>query len=177
MLLSATRNVHYLFLSLGYARDMKAQGNSVKEILLNLPDDRREAFNKLHDVIVKNLPKGFEPAISYGMLGYVVPHKLYPAGYHCKPEEPLPFASIASQKGSINFYHMGIYANPTLLNWFVSEYPKHCKQKLDMGKSCIRFKKMDDIPYKLIGELMKKMSVKEWIETYEKNFLATSRKK
>jgi hypothetical protein len=151
---------------------MKATGKTVTEILLNQPADWLESFNKLHEVIIKNLPKGFEPAISYGGLGYVVPHKLYPAGYHCKPEEPLPFAGIASQKGSINLYHMGIYANPKLLNWFVSEYPKHSKHKLDMGKSCIRFKKMDDIPYKLIGQLMKKITVKQWIGMYEKNFLS-----
>ncbi|OFY66010.1 MAG: hypothetical protein A3H98_04410 [Bacteroidetes bacterium RIFCSPLOWO2_02_FULL_36_8] len=148
---------------------MKATGKTVKEILTNLPADRAEPFNKLHDVIVKNLPKGFTASISYGGLGYVVPHTLYPAGYHCKPSEPLPFAGIASQKNSINFYHMGIYSNPKLYNWFVSEYPKHCKQKLDIGKSCVRFKKLDDIPYKLIGELIKKMSVKEWINIYESN--------
>lgn len=146
---------------------MKATGNTVKEILTSLPQERAEPFNKLHEVIIKNLPKGFEAAMSYGGLGYVVPHTLYPEGYHCKPSEPLPFAGIASQKNSINFYHMGIYADPKLLNWFVSEYPKHSKQKLDMGKSCIRFKKLDDIPYKLIGELMKKISVKEWITIYE----------
>ncbi len=148
---------------------MKANGKSVEEILTDLPLERVEPFTKLHDVIVKNLPKGFEVAISYGGLGYVVPHTLYPMGYHCKPIEPLPFAGIASQKNSINVYHMGIYADPKLLEWFVAEYPKHTKQKLDMGKSCIRFKKLDDIPYKLIGELMKKMSVEEWIIMYEKN--------
>lgn len=148
---------------------MKANGTTVNDILVNLPGDRVEPFNKLHEVIVKNLPKGFEPAISYGGLGYVVPHKLYPAGYHCKPSEPLPFAGIASQKHSINFYHMGIYADPKLMEWFVAEYPKHSKQKLDMGKSCVRFKKMDQIPYKLIGELMKKISSEEWISLYEKN--------
>ena len=146
---------------------MNAIGKTVDEILTNLPSDRVEPFNKLHDVIIKNLPKGFEAAISYGGLGYVVPHTLYPAGYHCKPIEPLPFAGIASQKNSINFYHMGIYSDPNLLNWFVSEYPKHSKQKLDMGKSCVRFKKLDEIPYTLIGELMKKMSVKDWIDFYE----------
>ena len=146
---------------------MNAIGKTVDEILTNLPSDRVEPFNKLHDVIIKNLPKGFEAAISYGGLGYVVPHTLYPAGYHCKPIEPLPFAGIASQKNSINFYHMGIYSDPKLLNWFVSEYPKHSKQKLDMGKSCVRFKKLDEIPYTLIGELMKKMSVKDWIDFYE----------
>lgn len=148
---------------------MKANGKTVKEILKNLPIDRAEPFKKLHDIILKNLPKGFEAAISYGGLGYVVPHTIYPAGYHCKPSEPLPFAGLASQKNSINFYHMGIYSDPKLLDWFVTEYPKHTKQKLDMGKSCIRFKKLDDIPYKLIGELMKKMTTKEWINIYETN--------
>ena len=146
---------------------MNVIGKTVDEILTNLPSDRVEPFNKLHDVIIKNLPKGFEAAISYGGLGYVVPHTLYPAGYHCNPIEPLPFAGIASQKNSINFYHMGIYSDPKLLNWFVSEYPKHSKQKLDMGKSCVRFKKLGEIPYTLIGELMKKMSVKDWIDFYE----------
>src|SRR5690606_21280003 len=146
---------------------MKANGTTVEEILANVPQERLEAFNKLHEVIVRNLPKGFEPAISYGGLGYVVPHTLYPAGYHCKPSEPLPFAGIASQKDSINFYHMGIYSDPELMEWFVKEYPKHSKQKLDMGKSCVRFKKLDEIPYKLIGELMKKIPVKEWITKYE----------
>jgi hypothetical protein len=146
---------------------MKATGNTVKEILANVPQDRLAAFNKLHDVIVKNLPKGFEAAISYGGLGYVIPHTLYPAGYHCKPSEPLPFAGLASQKNSINFYHMGIYSDPKLLEWFVTEYPKHSKQKLDMGKSCIRFKKLDEIPYQLIGELMKKMTAEQWISAYE----------
>ena len=146
---------------------MEAKRKKVEEILTTLPADRVEPFNKLHDVILKNLPKGFEAAISYGGLGYVVPHKLYPAGYHCKPSEPLPFAGIASQKQSINFYHMGLYSEPELLNWFVTEYPKHSKRKLDMGKSCVRFKKFDDIPYQLIGKLMKKISVKEWISNYE----------
>lgn len=146
---------------------MKTEGKTVEEILMNVPADRAETFNKLHEVIVKNLPKGFEPAISYGGLGYVVPHSLYPAGYHCKKEEPLPFAAIASQKNSINFYHMGVYAQPDLYNWFVSEFPKHSQQKLDMGKSCVRFKKMDDIPYALIGELMQKMGAQEWIDLYE----------
>jgi len=146
---------------------MKANGQTVDAILANLPTDRLAPFNKLHQTILNNLPKGFEAAISYGGLGYVVPHSLYPAGYHCKPAEPLPFAGIASQKNTINFYHMGIYAKPDLLSWFVSEYPNYCKQKLDMGKSCIRFKKMDDIPYELIGKLMQKISVKEWIDTYE----------
>lgn len=148
---------------------MKAVGTTVNDILMNVPSDRLEPFNQLHEVIIQNLPKGFEAAISYGGLGYVVPHSIYPAGYHCKPSEPLPFAGIASQKNSINFYHMGIYANPELLEWFVTEYPKHTKQKLDMGKSCIRFKKPDAIPFKLIGELMRKMTVQDWLSIYESN--------
>jgi hypothetical protein len=146
---------------------MQATGNTIQEILENIPADRAEAFRKLHHTIVENLPEGFEAAISYGGLGYVVPHSLYAPGYHCKPTEPLPFAGIASQKNSINLYHMGIYSKPALLEWFVAEYPKHCAQKLDMGKSCIRFKKVNDIPFELIGELMTKMSVQEWIEIYE----------
>ena len=146
---------------------MQTQVKSIHEILNNLPPERADAFNALHKTILKNLPEGFEAAMSYGMLGYVVPHRIYPAGYHCKPAEPLPFASIASQKNSINFYHMGIYANPELLDWFVAEFPKHSKQKLDMGKSCIRFKKLEEIPYELIGELMTKMSVQQWIDLYE----------
>jgi len=150
---------------------MKAVGKTVKEILTSLPEDRAKPFNKLHEVILKNLPNGFEAAISYGGLGYVIPHSLYPTGYHCKPSEPLPFAGLASQKNSINFYHMGVYSDPDLLKWFVTEYPKHSKQKLDMGKSCIRFKKFDEIPYKLIGELMKKISAKEWIRIYEERFV------
>jgi uncharacterized protein YdhG (YjbR/CyaY superfamily) len=141
----------------------------VQEILDNIPEDRKEAVTKLHQTIVSNLPEGFEPGISYGMLGYVIPHHLYPAGYHCKPSEPLPFASIASQKNSINFYHMGIYADPSLMDWFLAEYPKHSNQKLDMGKSCIRFKKSEHIPFELIGQLMQKMTAAQWIALYEYN--------
>lgn len=146
---------------------MQTNGTTVEDILTNLPEDRILAFNKLHQTIVENLPKGFEPGISYGGLGYVIPHSLYPAGYHCKPIEPLPFAGITSQKNFISFYHMGIYSDPKLLEWFVNEYPKHSKQKLDMGKSCIRFKKPSEIPYELIGELMTKMTSQEWINLYE----------
>ena len=148
---------------------MKTPETTIDEILANLPDDRKEAFTKLHQTIVENLPKGFEPGISYGMIGYVIPHHLYPAGYHCKPSEPLPFASLASQKNSISFYHMGIYMDAALMEWFVSEYPKHSAQKLDMGKSCMRFKKPDQIPFELIGQLMQKMTAAQWIALYERN--------
>jgi len=147
--------------------DMKTPGSIVQEILANIPEDRKDAFTKLHQTIVENLPIGFEPGISYGMLAYVIPHTLYPAGYHCKPSEPLPFASLASQKNTINFYHMGMYANQSLMDWFVAEYPKYCTQKLDIGKSCIRFKKWDQIPFELMGQLMQKMSADQWIALYE----------
>jgi hypothetical protein len=141
---------------------------SIEAILESVPEDKAAAFHRLHQTILAHLPDGFEAALSYGMLGYVVPHRIYPAGYHCRPGEPLPFVSIAAQKHSINLYHMGIYAEPDLLKWFQTQYPLHSVQKLDMGKSCIRFKK--DIPFDLIGELIQKMTVKEWIDLYERKF-------
>jgi uncharacterized protein YdhG (YjbR/CyaY superfamily) len=143
---------------------------TVTEYVQALPEERRVVIEKLQKLFKKNLPKGFEEQMSYGMVGYVVPHKIYPDGYHCDPKLPLPFLSIASQKNFIALYHMGVYAVPELHDWFVSEYPKHCKSKLDMGKSCIRFKKMEDIPYDLIAELAKKMTVQDWISCYEKNY-------
>ena len=144
--------------------------SSVADYIKGLAEDRQVVIKKLQAIIKKNLPKGFEEEMSYGMIGYVVPHKLYPAGYHCDPKLPLPFLSIASQKNFIALYHMGMYARPELLDWFTSEYPKHCKSKLDMGKSCVRFKKMEEIPYALLEELMKKMTVADWISIYEKNY-------
>ncbi len=142
----------------------------VSEYIQALPEERKVVIEKLQMLFKKNLPKGFEEQLSYGMIGYVVPHKLYPDGYHCDPKLPLPFLAMASQKNFIAIYHMGMYAKPDLLEWFVSEYPKHCKSKLDMGKSCVRFKKMEDIPYNLISELAKKMTVQDWISCYEKNY-------
>lgn len=146
---------------------MQSKAKSPKEYIASLPDDRKAAMTELRNVILKNLPKGFEEQMSYGMLGYVVPHSLYPNGYHCDPKLPLPFMNIASQKNFIAVYHMGVYGDKKLLDWFTAEYKKHCSTKLDMGKSCIRFKKVDQIPFKLIGELAKKMTVKDWIEKYE----------
>ena len=140
------------------------------EYIDSLPEERKAAMSELRKVIIKNIPKGFHEEMSYGMIGYVVPHSIYPAGYHCTPKLPLPFLSIASQKNFIAVYNMGMYADEKLLNWFVSEFPKHTTTKLDMGKSCIRFKKPEQIPYKLIGELASKMTVKDWIEVYEKNY-------
>ena len=124
-------------------------------------------FYLITSIILKNLPKGFKEGMGYGMMGYVVPHSTYPKGYHCNPVLPLPFMSIGSQKNFVAIYHMGIYANPKLLKWFVDEYTKANVGKLDMGKSCIRFKKMENIPYNLIGELCTKITVDEWIECVE----------
>lgn len=150
---------------------MQSKAKTVSEYIKELPPDRKEAITKLRKSILKNLPKGFKEGIGYGMMGYYVPHSVYPNGYHCTPELPLPFAGMASQKNFISFYHMGMYADPELLKWFTTEYPKHTKAKLDMGKSCVRFKKPEHIPYELIGKLMKKMTVKDWIKLYEKNYL------
>ena len=149
---------------------MRIEASSWADYLEKAPEERKEALNKLWEAIAKNIPDdGFAEGMSYGFPAWVVPHDVFPAGYHCKPEEPLPFVSVASQKNFIALYHMGIYANPEVMKWFVGEWPKHVKTKLDMGKSCIRFKKMDQIPYELIGELMKKISCKDWIEMYETN--------
>ncbi|MDX2171641.1 MAG: DUF1801 domain-containing protein [Bacteroidota bacterium] len=147
---------------------MQSTAKTVKDYVVSLPEERQGAMEELRKVILKNLPKGFEEVMAYGMIGYVVPHKLYPNGYHCDPKQALPFMNIASQKNFIALYHMGIYGSDKLLNWFTEEYPKYCKTKLDMGKSCIRFKRIDQIPYKLIGELASKMTVEKWIEVYEK---------
>jgi len=147
---------------------MQSKAKTVQEYLDEIPDERKDSFSKLRKTIQANLPKGFVEGIGYGMIGYTVPFNLYPKGYHCASKLPLPFVNLASQKNFIAFYHMGLYGNPKLLAWFVKEYPKHSKYKLDMGKSCVRFKKIDGIPYKLLGELMKKISVEEWISWYEK---------
>jgi uncharacterized protein YdhG (YjbR/CyaY superfamily) len=149
---------------------MQSKATTPEQYLSELPEDRKEAMLKLRNAIKENLPQGFEEVISYGMLGYVVPHSIYPSGYHCDPKLPLPFINLASQKNFIALYHMGIYADKNLESWFVSEYPKHVKTKLDMGKSCIRFKKMDDIPFDFIGELATKVTVEDWISNYEKAF-------
>lgn len=143
---------------------------NVQDILASLPEDRKEIMEKLIAVFDQHLPQGFEKTLSFGMIGYVVPHSTYPAGYHCKPAEPLPFLSMASQKAAISLYHMGIYADQEILDWFVAQYPLHCKSKLDMGKSCIRFKKLDDIPWELLAELAKKFTPTSWVNLYESKF-------
>ena len=147
---------------------MTSKATNPEEYIAQLPEERKAPITKLDALIKKHMPKGLEAGMSYGMLGYYVPKSIYPDGYHCKPFPPLPFINLASQKNFIALYHSGMYAKKELYDWFVEEYPKHCKYKLDMGKSCVRFKKMEDIPYDLIEQLLGKMSVDEWIEIYEK---------
>jgi uncharacterized protein YdhG (YjbR/CyaY superfamily) len=146
---------------------MKSEAQNPDEYIEQLPDERKRVIKKLRETILRHLPKGIEETLSYGMIGYVVPHSVYPKGYHVNPELPLPFINVASQKNHIALYHSGIYANRELLNWFTSKYKKRLGKKPDMGKSCIRFKNLDEIPYELIGELAGKMSVDRWIEIYE----------
>ncbi|TXI95240.1 DUF1801 domain-containing protein [Chryseobacterium sp. WX] len=149
---------------------MQIQSVSIEDYISKIPEERQEAFKKLFDTVNDNLPKGFEDAVNYGMIGWVVPLAKYPAGYHCAPGTPLPFINIASQKNFIALYHMGLYSTPELLDWFVTEYPKYSKKKLDMGKSCVRFKKAEDIPFELIAELSKKMTADDWIKIYESQY-------
>lgn len=146
---------------------MKIEANTPEEYIAKVPEERQKAMDALRKVILDNLPQGFEEVINYNMIGYVVPHSIYPDGYHCNPELPLPFIHIASQKNYIALYHSGMYSDPQLLSWFVEEYPKYVTTKLDMGKSCVRFKKPDQIPLPLIGELVSKMTPDQWIEKYE----------
>lgn len=148
---------------------MQSKAQSPDDYMAEIPADRKNVMKEIRNAIIKNIPTGFQESMGYGMMGYCVPHKIYPAGYHCNPKDPLPFIGLASQKNFIALYHMGIYADPKLLAWFQKEWKKHSNKKLDMGKSCIRFKKPEDVPVKLIGELASKMTVKEWIGLYEKN--------
>lgn len=146
---------------------MKTTANSVEEYFDLLAPERKETMLRLRAEVISHLPKGFSEVIAYGMLSYVVPHSLYPQGYHCNPQQPLPFLSIASQKNFVALYHMGIYSDKKLFDWFITEYPTHTKAKLDMGKSCIRFKKPEQIPFALIGELVEKITPQQWIAMYE----------
>lgn len=146
---------------------MQSKATTPDQYIAELPEERKEVMQNLRETILKNLPKGFEEIMQYGMISFVVPHNIYPDGYHCKPTDPLPFMSIASQKNHIAFYHMGIYCDPDLLKWLTEEYPKYATNKLDMGKSCIRFKNPKNIPFELLGKLTTKVSVAEWIAKYE----------
>jgi len=149
---------------------MQSKAETPDQYIAELPEERKEAVMALRKILQNNLPEGYKEEMSYGMIGYVVPHAIYPKGYHSTPKLPLPFINLASQKNYIALYHMAIYADKELLKWFTEEYPKHSKSKLDMGKGCIRFKKPEQIPYKLIGELVSKISVEEWIKLYEKTY-------
>ncbi|HZH73862.1 MAG TPA: DUF1801 domain-containing protein [Mariniphaga sp.] len=148
---------------------MKNDAVTPDSYIEQLAEDRREAFSRLRKTILDNLPKGFSEEKSYGMIGYVIPKSLYPEGYHANPNLPLPFINIASQKKFIALYHMGIYADTKLLSWFLNEYSKYSNKKPDMGKSCIRFKKPDEIPFELIGQLSAKLTPLDWIDLYEKS--------
>ena len=151
---------------------MKSTINTIQEYLDSIPTERANIINKLRKILKSNLPKGFKEEMSYGMISFVVPHSLYPKGYHVNPKDPLPFINLASQKNYIAVYHMGIY-QPDLLKWFQEEYKLFSKKKLDMGKVCMRFKKDEDIPYEIIGNLSKKISVSDWISIYETSTKST----
>lgn len=154
---------------------MQSKADTVEAYVASLPQDREEAISSIRKAILKNLPEGFVEQMSNGMIGYVVPHSLYAAGYHCTPALPLPYMNIASQKNFIAVYHMGMYANTQLLKWFTDECGKRLTGKLDMGKSCIRFKKPANIPFDLLGELAGKLTVAEWIKLYEKNYVISKK--
>jgi hypothetical protein len=155
---------------------VKSVAKDLEEYMEKIADNHKFSVNKLREIVKQNIPFGFEEMLNYGMIGYVIPHDLYPKGYHCDTKLPLPFINIASQKNFVAFYHIGLYAMPVLYTWFIDEYTKLDLKTLDMGKSCIRFKKPDDIPFKLIGELVSKISVEKWISVYEDKFM-TERKK
>jgi hypothetical protein len=147
---------------------MQSSAKTVDEYIGSLPDDRKAAMSAIRDVVNKNLPKGFKECMATGMINWVVAHETYPAGYHCDPKMPLGFMGLASQKQAISLYSMCLYGEATELDWFKEEWPKHTSRKLDMGKSCIRFKKMDEIPLELIGKLASRITPDQWIEIYEK---------
>jgi hypothetical protein len=155
---------------------VKSVAKDLEEYMEKIADNHKFSVNKLREIVKQNIPVGFEEMLNYGMIGYVIPHDLYPKGYHCDTKLPLPFINIASQKNFVAFYHIGLYAMPVLYTWFIDEYTKLDLKTLDMGKSCIRFKNPDDIPFKLIGELVSKISVEKWISVYEDKFM-TERKK
>ena len=150
---------------------MKYEVKSIEEYLDQLTDDRKEVVNKLRTIVCENLPVDFQETISYNMIGFVVPKNIYSKGYHVDPSIPLPFLNIASQKNHIAIYHMGLYLFPDILDWFKNEYAKRVKTKLDMGKGCIRFKNLNNIPYDLIKELCQKISVDDYVKKYEQAIL------
>jgi len=148
---------------------MQYLAKDVEEYLDQIPEDRKEVFKRLMTSIKDNLPDGFQETISYNTVAYVVPKTIYPQGYKANPKEPLPFIYLASQKNYISLYHMGIYADEDLREWFIKAYKDQLNKKPDMGKSCIRFKNMNQIPYDLIKELAGKITVNQWINMNEDN--------
>ncbi len=153
---------------------MQSKAKTVAQYLSALPKDRREALLAVRSTILKNLPKGYAEGMQYGMIGYFVPHSVYPAGYHCDPKQPLPFAGLASQKNHMAIYLMCVYSDPELEAWFRESWAKTGK-KLDMGKSCVRFKKLDDVALNVIGQVIRRVPVKKFIEFYESAIPAARR--
>ncbi len=147
---------------------MQSNAETPDEYIAELPEDRKTAVSAIRKAVNDNLPKGFKECMSYGMIGWAVPHELYPPGYHCDPKQPIGIMGLASQKNYISLYSMCLYAGAKELEWFLAEWPKHSAKKLDMGKCCIRFKKAEDVPLKLIAELASKITPQQWIEIYEK---------
>ena len=147
---------------------MYSNASSVQQYLEELPADRQPVMKALFEAMKAAFPPGFEATVGYGMIGFTVPHRIYPAGYHCNPKDPLPFAGLASQKNHISFYHMGVYADPALLEWFQKAYAERVPGKLNMGKSCVRFSNPAKVPIDLLAELCSKMTVNDWIALYEK---------
>jgi hypothetical protein len=145
---------------------MQSKATTVREYLAQLPADRRETIEAVRKVILANLDKDYEEGIQYGMIGYYVPHRMYPAGYHCDPKQPLPFAALASQKNYMSLYLMCVYGGGDLLKWFETSWAKTGK-KLDMGKSCVRFKKLEDLALDVIGETIRRVPAKKYIERCE----------
>jgi uncharacterized protein YdhG (YjbR/CyaY superfamily) len=150
---------------------MHSKAKTIEAYLAELPKERQEVMRKLRQTILENLPVGFQEIMQYGMIGYVVPHSIYPKGYHADPKQPLPFLNLASQKNHVAIYHMGIYSDQEMLSWFLDQYKVFFGKKPDMGKSCIRFKKIEEIPYEMIGELVSKMTVQEWVKVYESKWV------
>lgn len=154
---------------------MQSKATTVKEYLASLPEDRREAISAVRDTILKNLDKDYEEGIQYGMIGYYVPHRVFPAGYHCDPKQPLPFAALASQKNHMSVYMMSVYGEGVEEAWLRAQFAKAGK-KLDMGKCCIRFKRLSDLPLNVIGEAVRRVPAEKYIAHYEKALLLSNRK-
>jgi len=157
---------------------MTSSGATVEEYLAELPPDRREVIAAVRAVILANLDSAYQEKMAYGMIGYSIPHSVYPAGYHCNPKDPLPFAGLASQKNSMAVYLMSLYiqADGADTAWFESEWAKSGR-KLDKGKSCIRFQKLGDLDLNVLGQAIKRVPAKLYIKYYEANLAAAKKPK